>query len=294
MPVLTVFTPTYNRSHTLPRTYESLRNQSCKDFVWLIVDDGSKDHTGELVHAWQEQDNGFEIRYIYKENGGMHTAHNTAYEHIDTELNTCIDSDDCLAPGAVEKILGKWEQVRDRGYAGIIALDSDMDGNIIGQGFPEEMTETTLVGYYAAGGSGDKKLIYRTDVINSYPPYPVFEGERYVALAYKYRLIDQDHKLAVLNEVVCNVDYQPDGHSTAMFREYVRSPKGFAFWRKTCMQYPESPKRLMVDCIHYVAESIIAGEKHFIRKSPRKGLTVAALPVGWVLSKYIRSKQARS
>ena len=294
MPVLTVFTPTYNRSHTLPRTYESLRNQSCKDFVWLIVDDGSKDNTGELVHAWQEQDNGFEIRYIYKENGGMHTAHNTAYEHIDTELNTCIDSDDCLAPGAVEKILGKWEQVRDRGYAGIIALDSDMVGNIIGQGFPEEMTETTLVGYYAAGGSGDKKLIYRTDVINSYPPYPVFEGERYVALAYKYRLIDQDYKLAVLNEVVCNVDYQPDGHSTAMFREYVRSPKGFAFWRKTCMQYPESPKRLMVDCIHYVAESIIAGEKHFIRKSPRKGLTVAALPVGWVLSKYIRSKQARS
>ena len=290
MPVLTVFTPTYNRSHTLPRTYESLLNQSCKDFVWLIVDDGSKDNTGELVRVWQEQDNGFEIRYIYKENGGMHTAHNTAYEHIDTELNTCIDSDDCLAPGAVEKILRKWEQVRDRGYAGIIALDSDMDGNIIGQGFPEGLTETTLVGYYAAGGSGDKKLIYRTDVINSYPPYPVFEGERYVALAYKYRLIDQDHKLAVLNEVVCNVDYQPDGHSTAMFREYVRSPKGFVLWRKTCMQYPESPKRLVVDCIHYVAESILAGEKHFVRQSPRKLLTLAATPVGWVLSLRIKQK----
>ena len=290
MATLTIFTPAYNRAHTLPRTYESLLAQRCKDFVWLIVDDGSKDNTGELVRSWQERDNGFEIRYIYKENGGMHTAHNTAYEHIDTELNTCIDSDDCMAPGAVEKILGKWEQVRDRGYAGIIALDSDMDGNIIGQGFPEEMTETTLVGYYAAGGSGDKKLIYRTDVINSYPPYPVFEGERYVALAYKYRLIDQDYKLAVLNEVVCNVDYQPDGHSTAMFREYVRSPKGFAFWRKTCMQYPESPKRLMVDCIHYVAESILAGEKHFVRQSPRKLLTLAATPVGWALSLRIKQK----
>ena len=290
MATLTIFTPAYNRAHTLPRTYESLLAQRCKDFVWLIVDDGSKDNTGELVRSWQERDNGFEIRYIYKENGGMHTAHNTAYEHIDTELNTCIDSDDCMAPGAVEKILGKWEQVRDRGYAGIIALDSDMDGNIIGQGFPEEMTETTLVGYYAAGGSGDKKLIYRTDVINSYPPYPVFEGERYVALAYKYRLIDQDYKLAVLNEVVCNVDYQTDGHSTAMFREYVRSPKGFAFWRKTCMQYPESPKRLMVDCIHYVAESILAGEKHFVRQSPRKLLTLAATPVGWALSLRIKQK----
>ena len=290
MATLTIFTPAYNRAHTLPRTYESLLKQSCKDFVWLIVDDGPADNTGELVRSWQEQDNGFEIRYIYKENGGMHTAHNTAYEHIDTELNTCIDSDDCLAPGAVEKILRKWEQVRDRGYAGIIALDSDMDGNIIGQGFPEGLTETTLVGYYAAGGSGDKKLIYRTDVINSYPPYPVFEGERYVALAYKYRLIDQDYKLAVLPEVVCNVDYQTDGHSTAMFREYVRSPRGFVLWRKTCMQYPESPKRLVVDCIHYVAESLIAGEKHFIRESPRKVLTLTAVPVGVALAVHIQHR----
>ena len=291
MATLTIFTPAYNRAHTLPRTYESLLAQRCKDFVWLIVDDGSADNTGELVRAWQEKDNGFEIRYIYKENGGMHTAHNTAYENIDTELNTCIDSDDCLAPGAVEKILGKWEQVRDQGYAGIIALDSDMDGNIIGQGFPDGMTETTLMGYYAAGGTGDKKLIYRTDVINSYPPYPVFEGERYVALAYKYRLIDQDYKLAVLPEVVCNVDYQPDGHSTGMWKEYVRSPRGFAFWRKVCMQYPESKKRLVVDTVHYVAESLVAGEKHFIRVSPRKVLTILCFLPGLLLSTHIYARR---
>lgn len=291
MATLTIFTPAYNRAHTLPRTYESLLVQDCKDFIWLIVDDGSSDNTAELVKAWQANDNGFEIRYIYKENGGMHTAHNTAYENIDTELNTCIDSDDCMAPGAVEKILCKWESVRDCGYAGIIALDSDMEGTIIGQGFPEDLTETTLMDYYAAGGSGDKKLIYRTDVINQYPPYPVFEGERYVALAYKYRLIDQDYKLTVLNEVVCNVDYQPDGHSTGMWKEYVRSPRGFAFWRKVCMQYPESNKRLVVDTIHYVAESLIAREKHFVRKSPQKVLTLAAIPLGAVLSAYIRAKR---
>ena len=287
---LTIFTPAYNRAHTLPRTYESMCQQDCKDFIWLIVDDGSADSTAELVKAWQTRDNGFEIRYIYKENGGMHTAHNTAYENIDTELNTCIDSDDKLAPGAVEKILAKWEQVKDQGYAGIIALDSDFDGNVIGKGFPEGLTETTVIGYYAAGGSGDKKLIYRTDIIKQHPPYPVFEGEKYVSLAYKYRLIDQKYKMAVLSEVVCNVEYQPDGHSTAMFREYVRSPRGFAFWRKVCMQYPESKKRLVVDCIHYVAESLIAGETHFIRESPKKLLTLAATPVGAVLVIHIRHK----
>ncbi len=287
MPTLTIFTPAYNRAHTLPRTYESLLHQDCKDFEWLIVDDGSQDNIGELVKQWQQRDNGFEIRYICKENGGMHTAHNTAYANIDTELNTCIDSDDCLAKGAVRRILQKWESVREKGYAGMIALDSDMQGNVIGKGFPEELEETTLMGYYAAGGAGDKKLIYRTNVIKSYPDYPVFEGEKYVALAYKYRLIDQDYKLAVLSEVVCNVDYQPDGHSQGMWKEYVRSPRGFAFWRKTCMQYPESSKRLVVDCIHYVADSLIAGDRHFIRESPRRKLTWLCLPFGYILRLWI-------
>ena len=287
---LTVFTPAYNRAHTLPRTYESLLAQDCKDFVWLIVDDGSQDNTAALVHQWQEQDNGFEIRYIYKENGGMHTAHNIAYKNIDTELNTCIDSDDMMAPGAVAKILEKWAQVKDFGYAGIIALDADFDGNVIGKGFPRDLTETTVIGYYAASGSGDKKLIYRTDVIKQYTPYPVFEGEKYVALAYIYRLIDQSYKLAVLNEIVCNVEYQADGHSTGMWKEYVRSPKGFAAWRKLCMQYPESSKRLIVDCIHYCSSSLIAKNRSYIKESPKKLLALVCTIPGFCLVALTKKK----
>lgn len=290
MKTLTVFTPAYNRAHTLPRTYESLLKQSNKDFIWLIVDDGSSDNTEELVREWQSIDNGFEIEYIKKENGGMHTAHNTAYENIHTELNVCIDSDDCIAENAVEKILSKWSEVKDKGYAGIIALDADFDGNIIGKGFPADMTETTLSGYYAQGGAGDKKLIYRTDVINSYPLYPVFEGEKYVALAYKYRLIDQDYKLAVLDDVVCNVEYQPDGSTGTMWKQYLKNPKGFAFWRKVCMTYPESKKRLIIDNIHYVSSSILAKNKSFIKESPTKFMTFVAIPFGVVLSVYTKLK----
>lgn len=290
MALLTVFTPAYNRAHTLPRTYESLCRQDCKDFVWLVVDDGSSDNTAALVRSWQEQENGFEIRYLYKENGGMHTAHNAAYEVIDTELNVCIDSDDCLADGAVKKILDKWCSVKDLGYAGIIGLDADLDGKLIGKGFPDGLTETTLTGYYAAGGSGDKKLVYRTDVIKQYPPYPVFDGEKYVALAYKYRLIDQDYKLAVLDEVLCNVEYQPDGSSGTMWKQYLRNPMGFAFWRKVCMRYPESKKRLLVDCIHYCSSSMLAGNRRFVMESPRKLLTVLCAPAGILLSSIIKRK----
>lgn len=282
--ILTIFTPAYNRAHTLPRTYESLCRQNCKDFIWLIVDDGSTDNTAELVRDWQNRDNGFELRYIHKENGGMHTAHNVAYANIHTELNTCIDSDDMLADGAVEKILSKWAEVKDKGYAGIVGLDANFEGEIIGKDFPIAMTETTLSGYYATGGAGDKKLVYRTDVLNAYPEYPVFEDEKYVSLSYKYLLIDQDYKLAVLNDVLCNVEYQPDGSSNSMWSQYLKNPKGFAFWRTVRMKYSSSSKRTFIDCIHYVSSSLISKNLHFIKESPRKASTILAIPFGVALA----------
>ena len=290
---LTIFTPAYNRAHTLPRTYASLLAQKSRDFVWLIIDDGSTDGTEDLVRGWMNSDNGFEIRYIRKENGGMHTAHNTAYENIDTELNVCIDSDDALAENAVEIILSEWKRVKSTGVAGLIGLDADFSGNIIGTRFPDGVTETTLSGFYAAGGSGDKKLVYRTDIITSVPPYPVFDGEKYVALAYKYLLVDQKYKMAAINRVLCSVEYQPDGSSNSMWRQYLANPRGFAFWRKVCMTYPTSRNRLFVDCVHYCSSSVIAKNRNYIKESPRKFLTVLCTPAGWLLTGLIKRKSCK-
>lgn len=68
---LTILTPTYNRGGVLPQLYDSLKKQTCKDFEWLIVDDGSKDNTREVVKAWLS-DSDFPIQYFFKENGGKH------------------------------------------------------------------------------------------------------------------------------------------------------------------------------------------------------------------------------
>ena len=271
--LLTVFTPTYNRAHTLPRTYESLRNQDCYCFEWLIIDDGSTDGTDKLVETWMAENNPFKIRYIYKKNGGMHTAYNTAYDNIDTELNVCIDSDDCLAFGAARKIADAWSTMREFGYAGLIGLDSDMNGNIIGTGFPENMKETTYSEYYGKGGKGDKKFVYRTDIIKKYPPYPEFEGENYVGISCKFAVIDQDYKLGVLDEILCNVEYQEDAYN-----------------RKIMMMYPISKKRLLMETIHYVSSSFISKNRNFIKESPRKILTVLCIPAGWMLTAYIKLK----
>ena len=60
---LTIFTPAYNRAHTIDRTYQSLIRQTCKDFLWLIVDDGSTDGTKKLVEGWIRE-NKIPISYI--------------------------------------------------------------------------------------------------------------------------------------------------------------------------------------------------------------------------------------
>ena len=130
---ITVFTPAFNRAHTLGRCYESMRKQKCKAFKWLIIDDGSTDDTKQLVESWKNRENGFEIIYYYKENGGMHTAHNMAYELIDTELNVCIDSDDCLSENAIEIMLNFWNEYGSSKYAGFVGLDADLEGYIIGK-----------------------------------------------------------------------------------------------------------------------------------------------------------------
>lgn len=289
MKTLTIFTPAFNRAHTIGRTYQSLLRQTCKDFEWLVIDDGSTDNTRELIETWIA-DNVIPIRYIYQQNQGMHGAHNTAYRNITTELNTCIDSDDFMPDDAVEKIVNFWKKYGSDKYAGIVALDCTEDGNIIGSEFDINLKETTLLGYYAYGGSGDKKLVYRTEVIKRYPEYPIFEGEKYVGLAYKYMLIDQDYKLLTLNEPLVVVEYQLDGSSYNMYSQYWKNPKGFSFFRRTEMVCQPKLTRRFISSVHYVASSIIAKDMQFIGKSPKKLMTLCSLPLGILWYLRIRSK----
>ncbi|WP_029906720.1 glycosyltransferase family 2 protein [Prevotella sp. 10(H)] len=291
-PTLTVFTPAYNRAHTIELCYKSLLRQTSNDFKWLIIDDGSTDSTGNLVRSWIEE-NKIPIQYYYQENQGMHGAHNAAYRLIDTELNVCIDSDDYLADNAVELIVNKWRNEGSDKYAGIIALDAKFDGTVIGTFF--DISHTTLSGFYMRGGNGDKKLVYRTSVLKSVPEYPLFEGEKYVGLGYKYQLIDLKYELLTMNEVLCYVDYQADGSSINMYKQYFRNPRGFSFIRKESMKHHPSYKRRFIEAVHYVSSSIICHNSKFILESPRKLITILAIPFGvmlylWLSFQYKRNK----
>ena len=302
MAAITVFTPTYNRAYCLHRCYESLCRQSCKDFVWLIIDDGSTDQTKDIVEGWQRAENGFEIVYLYKENGGMHNGYNCAYARIDTELSINVDSDDYLTDTAIEELLAFWREHQREDIGGIYALDRFEDGRIVGLPFPDDLKEFKGWGYkevHYVGtdgkkkvfhNRGDKKFIGVTAAINRYPPIPEFPGEKYYSLYYKQHRIERDNAILVYNRPVCVVEYQEDGSTNHMLSQYVRNPKGFCDERKFVLEYAPTLRLRANAAIHYVAESLLAGDWAFFSHTPRKGLTLLCAPMGLALYLWIRRR----
>lgn len=291
---LTVFTPTYNRAYCLHLGYEALKRQTCKDFKWLIIDDGSTDNTKELVDLWISE-GAIEIEYHLKENGGMHTGHNAAYERIDTELNVCIDSDDYMPDNGVERILFLWKRFGRREYAGIIGLDQTKNGKIIGTRFPCKLKACKYSELSTKFGVvGDKKIVYRTEIVKKLAPYPEFETEKFVPLYYPI-LIDRNYDLLCFNEVFCIVDYQEDGSTINIYKQYFRHPKGFKHSRQIELKYHSNIKNKFKSAVHYIASKLILKEFNFQKDSPNKLYTLLAIPFGiiwyWILLKKKHTKR---
>lgn len=292
--LITVFTPTYNRRDIIGGCYESLKNQTSKNFEWLVIDDGSSDNTGELIKQWQDSDPGFCIRYFFKENGGLFSAYNTAVEKARTELFMCIDSDDRMPENGIERIETIWSEIRDRGYVGIMGLDETPEGQVVGGRFPEGVHEMYLyekLVRYAI--PGDKKMVHRTDLLKKEAPVEQFPGEKYFNPSYLMYLLDKYGKLYVTNDRLCIADYQPDGMSSNMYRQYKNSPRGYARTRLLYMSFPGSSTAFKYrQCIHYVSSCLLSGDfLREVRKSPFPLLTLLAVIPGTMLTMLIEIKQ---
>lgn len=287
---LTVFTPAYNRAHTLERTYSSLCRQTCTNFIWVIVDDGSTDNTDELVGQWMDE-RLIPIEYYRKENGGMASAHNEAYRHINTELAVCIDSDDWMPDDGVEKILSKWEQDGNESYAGIIGLDVFESGKIVGAPFPNALHHCKvrdLDRVYKA--NGDKKYVYRVKVIKKYLPFYEVKGEKYGGVNYLYQVIDRDYDMLCDNVPYCIVEYQGDGLTANIFKQYISSPNVFIKIRETLMTVLDNKKDIFRHAIHYVSSAIFAHDFRALWRTKNKLYVWGAIPFGSLVNLYIRFK----
>ncbi|MBQ7258167.1 MAG: glycosyltransferase [Abditibacteriota bacterium] len=289
-PLICVFTPTYNRANLLPELYKSLQDQTSFNFKWLVVDDGSEDNTAELVAKWQKEENKFQIDYIYKQNGGLHTGYNTAIENMDTELCMCIDSDDKLPPNAIEKIENIWNKIKDKGYIGIVGLDCDTKGKVIKDYLPDVTDIYAYEVKYKYHIQGDKKYIHKTDILKAVAPIPTFPGEKILNPFMLFLEADKYGKLYCVNEFFCIVEYREGGMTDSMISQYNNSPRGFAERRKKIMTIPGMGWAFLFKTnIHYVSSCYLAKRlKYAVKESPKKLWTFLAFPFGVLLGIYIK------
>lgn len=290
---ITVFTPTYNRAHLLHRLYESLLRQENQDFKWLIIDDGSTDNTKEVVDAFIKE-NKIEIKYFYKNNGGLHTGYNAAIERLDTELAVCIDSDDWMPDDALETIIRVWNENKADDIAGLIGLDYTAEGEIIGGHLQDGKKINPIDLLASKNNRGDKKYVVRTDLYKQVAPMPVFAGEKNFNPHYMILKISAKYRFIAVDAPLCIVDYQSDGMTANQFKQYIDSPNSYAELRRGIMCLPDVPKKYMVKTvIHYCSSSQISRNRHYIKESPKKLLTVLCTPMGWLLTMYIRRRAKR-
>lgn len=292
---LTVFTPTFNRRLLLRNCYDSLRRQTSRDFVWLIVDDGSQDGTGADVAAWKEEAAPlFDIQYIKKENGGLHTAYNAAIAAAETELFLCVDDDDYLTDTAVEEILREWQSRGHDGVAGLAALNRTPTDEILGKPLPD-LPEAHIIDLRCRYGcTRDLKMIYRTEELRRDGPIPVFPGEKDLNPYWLFLKVDRRKPMLLFGRAVCVVNYQPDGMSRSIFRQYAESPNGFAELRIMMMAADAPFSFICRNAVHYVSSAIFARKRNFWSAAPRKLPVLLALLPGAGLNLLIRARNLRS
>lgn len=226
--LFTVFTPTYNRAHTLGRVYRSLLNQTFESFEWLIVDDGSNDGTKEKVDEFIREKR-ISIRYFYQPNGGKHTAFNRGVKEARGELFLPFDSDDSCIPTALERFRAHWLQMTEsqrQGFSGVTCLCVNEKGQIVGgilpapilEGCPYEVTSKYRL-------NGEKWGFHRTEILRAYP-FPEIEGERFVPESLVWNRIGRVYKIRFVNEALRCYFSSQDGLSTSMVDVRRKSPKG--------------------------------------------------------------------
>ena len=99
-PSVSIIIPTYNRAHLIESTLESVAAQTFCNYEVLVIDDGSRDNTEEIMRSWCLKDS--RIRYVKQANGGVSVARNHGLRLAQGEFIAFLDSDDLWHPWKLE------------------------------------------------------------------------------------------------------------------------------------------------------------------------------------------------
>ncbi|WP_310487962.1 glycosyltransferase family 2 protein [Chamaesiphon sp. VAR_69_metabat_338] len=302
--LFTVFTPTYNRAHTLSRVYESLLSQTERDFEWSIVDDGSSDGTRLKVEGWQ-QENRFPIRYIYQENQGKHIATNRGVSAARGELFLTLDSDDSCRPEALERFRYHWDSIpadRQANFSAVTCLCEDENGRIVGSKFPFDPTDSdSLEIHYRFHMTGEKWGFHRTSVMSEFP-FPEITGCNYIPENIVWSAIAKKYKTRFVNESL-RVYHTGEDRATdpgRLVRMLTKNSRAHALFHQEVLNkelgfFSIAPKSIAASAVHFSRFSFhakynIRTQFNRLKALGGKILWLIFLPVGTLVYLKDRTK----
>lgn len=200
----TLFTPVFNRAGTLDRVWRSITQQSCRDFEWICVDDGSTDESHARLQAYRDQAD-FPVTLLRNpKNQGKHVAWNHAVEQARGELFVPCDSDDEFDSNALDFFWECWSSLTPaerQNTSGINVLCRNATtGKIAGSRFPHSpMWSNNLELSYKWQVAGEKWGCIRIDVLKAHP-FPTVKG--YYPEGYVWYTIARKYQVLCVNQVL--------------------------------------------------------------------------------------------
>lgn len=269
MEKLTIHTPAYNNARHLVKLFESLKKQTCRDFKWLIVDDGSEDDTKETAAGFLKEAD-FPVQYIYQENQGKYMAHYHAIQKCDTELFLCVDADYILYEEIVEILLKKWDdfqrepEVIGIGVPVLYRNYSDLT-QIVGGVFPKTVPEsgklhelTSRFHYH-----GETAYVFRTEVIKQLN-IPKRDGEKFWSESGFYFPLNKNYKVHWLNIPMGESIYQPDGLTNNRFAHELKSPSlTLLTYKRGAVYHPVFLHRVANCCLYISWKRLLGAADDF-------------------------------
>lgn len=247
--MITILTPTYNRAHTLPVLFKSLKLQTVP-FEWIIVDDGSSDGTTNIINSFKSIAT-FPIIYTFQPNSGKHSALNSGIKLAKGKWIFIVDSDDALIADALNLVLDT-SCTQPLDVLGFVFRRMYSDGNIIGKQvsseIPMELTPTEASLLF----SGDLAYIFRSKALLD-NPFPIIQGEIFVPELYIWNQISDSGKIIYYpDRAIYITEYLDDGYSKNFKRNLKRNPQGFALFYRDQFFRETSPIQKIKNAIRYL------------------------------------------
>ena len=281
---ISVITPVYNRAELLNKCFQSLVAQTSYDFEWIIVDDGSTDNTLEVAQSFMAD---FPIKVISKPNGGKHTALNESHKHIRGDYVLILDSDDTLIPSAIAEVRKGWDNYKNNSEIGIVTfLRGTDEAHPLCKAYDlDERKPVDIIRYRRESFiSGDACEVIRKELFTKYP-FPVFEGEKFVAEGALWDRVGLTHKCVYINKVIYICYYLEGGLTKSGKPMRVHNPNGGMFVANLGMvkkNYFKSRVKngLLYTCYGFFANKSVA---EMFGQCCSKALMYFCLPFGFAM-----------